>query len=90
MEKERNGSCSKATTSSVRYGRGSVRDIMAASGSGSLVIIDDVTADRSSRRNSKVYRSILSALIQPNAAKLIHTAKATRELLKAKQWNIPQ
>ena len=33
---------------------------MAASGTGSLLFIDDVTADRSSGINSEVYRSILS------------------------------
>lgn len=44
---------------------------MAASGNGSLVFIDDATADRSSRMNSELYRSLLSADIQSNAAKLI-------------------
>ena len=44
---------------------------MAASGTASLVFIDDVTADRSSSINSEVYRAIISAQIQPNAAKLI-------------------
>ncbi len=66
---------------------------MASSSTGLLVFIDDVTEDRSSRKNSEVY--ILSAQIQPNAAKLIgqrfivqmdddpkHTAKATLEFLK--------
>ncbi len=65
---------------------------MASSGTGLLVFIDDVTEDRSSRKNSEVYMDILSAQIQPNAAKLIgrpfivqmyddpkHTAKATQE-----------
>ena len=41
---------------------------MAANGTESLVLIDDVTAGRSSRMNSEVYRSILSAQIQTNAA----------------------
>ena len=36
-----------------------------------MVFIDDVTADRSSRMNSEVYRALLSAQIQQNAAKLI-------------------
>ncbi|MEE6496291.1 hypothetical protein FKM82_002289 [Ascaphus truei] len=70
---------------------------------GSLVFIDDVTEDRSSRMISEVYRDILSAQIQPNSAKLIgrrftcqmdndpkHTAKATQEFFKAKKWNILQ
>ncbi|CAJ0940177.1 unnamed protein product [Ranitomeya imitator] len=74
---------------------------MAASGTGSLVFIDDVTQDRSSRMNSEVFRAILCAQIQPNAAKLIghrfilqmdndpkHKAKATQEFIKAKKWNI--
>jgi len=44
---------------------------MAANGTGSLVFIDDVTADRSSRMSFEVFRALLSAQIQPNAAKLI-------------------
>ncbi len=62
---------------------------MASSGTGLLVFSDDVTEDRSSWKNSEVYRDILSAQIQTNAAKLIgwqfivqnskHTAKATQE-----------
>ena len=66
---------------------------MAANGTGSLVFIDDVTADKSSRMNSEVFRAIVSAHSQPNAAELIgrrrftvqmdndpkHTAKATKE-----------
>ncbi len=67
---------------------------MASSGTGLLVFIDDVTEDRSSQKNAEVYRDILFAQIQPNAAKLIgrhfivqmdddpkHTAKA-KEFLK--------
>lgn len=95
----------KHTTSSVKHGGGSVMAwaCMASSGTGSLVFIDDVTEDRSSRMNSKVYRDILSAQIKPNAAKLIgrhftvqmdndpkHTAKATQEFFKEKKWNILQ
>ena len=65
---------------------------MAANGTGSLVFIDDVTANKSNRMNSEVFRAILSAHIQPNALELIgqrftvqmdidpkHTAKATGE-----------
>ena len=44
---------------------------MAANGTGSLVFIDDVTADRSSRMNSEVHGAIRSAQTQPNAAKLL-------------------
>ncbi len=43
---------------------------MPSSGTGLLVFSDDVTEDRSSRMNSEVYRDILSAQIQSNAAKL--------------------
>ncbi len=44
---------------------------MAPSGTGLLVFSDDVTEDRSSRKNSEVHREILSAQIQSNGAKLI-------------------
>lgn len=43
---------------------------MAASGTGSLVYIDDVTADRNSMMNSHVYWAVLAAQIQPKAVKL--------------------
>ncbi len=46
---------------------------MASSGTGSLVCIDDVTEDRSSRMNSEVSRNILSTQNQPNGAKLIYS-----------------
>ncbi len=75
---------------------------MASSGNGFLVFIDHVTEDRSSWKNSEVYRDIL-AQIQPNGAKLIGrrfivqvdkdpkpTAKATQEFLKVKKWIILQ
>ncbi len=93
------------TTSSVKHGGGSVMAwaCMAASGTGSLVFIDDVTADKSSRMNSEVFRAILSAHIQPNASELIgrrftvqmdndptHNAKATKEFLKGKKWTVMQ
>lgn len=63
----------KHTTSSVKHDGGSVMAwaCMAANGTGSLVFIDDVTADKSSRMNSEVFRAILSAHIQPNASELI-------------------
>ncbi len=95
----------KHTTSSVKHGGGSVMAwaCMAACGTGSLVFIDDVTADKSSRMNSEVFRAILSAHIQPNASELIgrcftvqmdndpkHTAKATKEFLKGKKWTVMQ
>ncbi len=76
---------------------------VAASGTGSLVFIDDVTTDKSSRMNSEVFQAILSAHIQPNASELIgrrftvqmdndpkHTAKATKEFLKGKKWTVMQ
>ncbi|KAG2465883.1 TCB1 transposase, partial [Polypterus senegalus] len=93
----------KHTTSSVKHSGGSVMAwvCMAASGTGTLVFIDDVTQDRSSRMNSEVFRDILSAQIQLNAVKLIgwcfmiqmdndpkHTAKTTQEFIKAKKWKI--
>uniref|UniRef100_A0A8C6NVL2 Transposase Tc1-like domain-containing protein n=1 Tax=Nothobranchius furzeri TaxID=105023 RepID=A0A8C6NVL2_NOTFU len=94
----------KHTTSSVKHGAGSVMvwACMAASGTSSLVFIDDVTADKSSTMNSEVFRAI-SAHIQPNASELIgrrftvqmdndlkHTAKATKEFLKGKKWTVLQ
>lgn len=71
---------------------------MVSSGTG---LLDDVTADRNSRRNCELYRDILSAHIHSNAAKQIgwyfmvqmdndlkHIAKATQEFLKAKKYEI--
>ncbi|KAG2467586.1 TCB1 transposase, partial [Polypterus senegalus] len=92
----------KHTTSSVKHDGGSVMAwCMAASGTGTLVFIDDVKQDRRSRMNSEVFRDILSAQIQLNAVKLIgwcfmiqmdndpkHIAKATQEFIKAKKWKI--
>ena len=95
----------KHTTSSVKHGGGSVIAwaCMAANGTGSLVFIDDVTADKSSRMNSEVFWAILSAHIQPNASELIgqhftvqldndlkRTVKATKEFFKAKKWDVMQ
>lgn len=67
------------------------------------MFVDDVTADGSSRMNSDVYRVILSAQSQPDAAELIiwcftvimdnnpkHPVKTTQELLKVKTWSILQ
>ena len=83
----------------MKHGGGSVMvwACMAANGTGSLVFIDDVTADKSSRMNSEVFRAILSAHIQPSASELIgwhftvqmdtdpmHTAN---EFFKAKKRN---
>lgn len=44
---------------------------MVASGTGLLVFIDEATADRSSSMNSEVYRAVLSAQLQRNAAKQV-------------------
>lgn len=68
MEKEINHP--KHTTLSIKHGS-VFWHFMAASGIWPLVFIDDVTADRSSRTNSEVYRTILSAQIQTNTVKLI-------------------
>lgn len=59
-------------TSAVKHDGGSVMAwaCMAANGTGLLVFTVDVTAFRSSKMNSEVYRAILSAHIQRNAAKL--------------------
>ncbi len=74
---------------------------MAASGTGSLIFIDDVTDDGSSRMNSEVYRNILSANLQRNAFKLIgrkfimqqdndpkHTANKTKDFIREKKWKV--
>lgn len=44
---------------------------MAANGTGSVVLIDDLSADRSREVDSVMYRAILSAHIHPNAIKLV-------------------
>ena len=82
-------------SSSVKHSGGSVMAwaCMAASGVGSLIFIDDVTHDSSSRMNSEVNKNILSANIWRNASKLIgrnfimqqdndpkHTANTTKQL----------
>lgn len=69
-----------------------------ASGTGSLLFIDHVTADKSSRLNSVVYRAVLSAQIQLKASKPIrrcfrvqmdddpkHTSKATQLFFQVKE-----
>lgn len=69
---------------------------LAASGTGSLLCTDGVTADRSHRLNAEVYRPILSTHIQPDVIQLIRwcfilqndndsrsTAKANQEFFKA-------
>lgn len=67
---------------------------MAASGTRSLVFIDDVTADRSSRMNCEGYRAVVSAPIQTNASTRSdsaydsidndpkHATEGTRQFLK--------
>ncbi len=70
---------------------------IASSGTGSLIFIDDVTHDGSSKMNSKVYRNILSANLEKDATKLIgrsfiiqqdndpkHSAKETKEFIRAR------
>ena len=51
-----------------------------ANGTRLLVFIGDVTADRSRGIISEVHRAILSALIQPNDAKLIGLCFAVQML----------
>lgn len=60
-------------TSRVNHGGGSimVSACMAANGTSSLLLTDDVSGDRSSTVNSELHRSIISAHIQPNTAKRI-------------------
>lgn len=50
---------------------------MAVSWNRSLVFTDDVTADRSSRKNGDAFGALLSARIQPNATALIGDCKWT-------------
>ena len=62
----------KHTSSSVQHGGGSVMasPCISASGVGSLIFIDDVTHDCSSRMNSEVYKNKFGNLWR-NASKLI-------------------
>ena len=88
----------KHTSSSVKHG-GNVMAwaCMAASGTGSLIFIDDVTDDGSSRMNSEVYRNTLSASLRRNALKLMgrkfimqqdndpkHTVSKTKDFIRGK------
>ncbi len=70
---------------------------IASSGTGSLIFINDVTHDGSSKMNSEVYRNILSDNLQKDATKLIgrsfimqqdndpkHSAKTTKEFNMAR------
>ncbi len=70
---------------------------IASSGTGSLIFINDVTHDGSSKINSEVYRNILSDNLQNDATKLIgrsfimqqdndpkHSAKTTKEFIRAR------
>ncbi len=52
---------------------------MAANGPGSLVFIDDVTGDRSSRMNSEVFKAMLtfSQILQTDRTQL-HSANSYR------------
>ena len=63
----------QSATRYVKHGGSNVMTwvFMTANGMGSLLFINNVTADRRSRMNSEVYRAILPAHIQPNATKLI-------------------
>lgn len=93
----------RCTTPSVKYGGGGVMAwaCMAASGTGSMVFIDEITDDHSSIMNSTVYINILRANISTNARKLIgrrfwlqqdndpkHKSKATTDFLKQQKWKI--
>ena len=92
MEKGSNGSWSKVfyLICQTFWRRVIAWAYMAASGTGSLVFIDDVTADKSSRMNSGVYKALLSAQIQPNAAKRAGwcpTEKMTQNILQKQPKN---
>lgn len=72
---------------------------MAVNGTDSLVFIDDVTADKSSRMNSSVFRQYflltISQILQNSLGNVSqmkngpkHTAKVNTEFLKRKKWNV--
>ena len=81
VEKEENGHDPKHTTSSMKHGGGHVMSwaCMVASGMGSLVFINDMTANRSRTMNSEVYRNI--SMIKPVVLTTYWTAlhHATRQ-----------
>ena len=61
------------------------------------MLLDDVTADESIRKNLAVYITILSAHLESNSAKLIrwylltkHAVERTQELLTAQKLDIVQ
>lgn len=68
-----------------------------------FILVKSCLAYKSSRMKAEVFGAPLSAQIQPNASKLIgrcftvqmdidlkHTAKATKDIFKAKKWNVLQ
>ncbi len=76
---------------------------MAASGTGSLVFIDDVTADKSSRMNSEVFRAIIICSYSAKCFRThwtaLHSAdgqwpkaycKSNQRVLKGKKWTVMQ
>ncbi len=83
----------------LKHGGGNVMAwaFIAFSGTGSLIFINDVTHDGSSKINSEVYRNILSDNLQKDTTKLIgrsfimlqdndqkHSAKTTKEFIRAR------
>ena len=92
----------KHTSSSVKHGEGSVMAwaCMAASVVGSLIFIDAVIHDHSSRMNSG-YKNILSANLWRNASKQIgrdfimqqdndpkRNANITKDFIRWKKWKV--
>lgn len=64
-----------------------VWECMAATGTGSIVFMDDVTADKSSKMNSEAYRAIICL----DSAKCIkYFIKQPKTLFKAKKLNVLQ
>ena len=83
----------KHKSSSVKLGGGGVIAwaCMAASGEGSLIFIDDVTCDGSSRMND-IYKNIMSANLRRNVSKLIvimqQCTNTTKDLNREKRWKV--